>query len=56
MEQPLSYAAQGENKVCHLKKAIYGLKQSPRVWFEKFSITFAGIGFHKCHLDHFVFV
>ena len=30
MEQPSGYIAQGENKVCHLKKAIYDLKQSPR--------------------------
>ncbi|KAL0329494.1 UNVERIFIED_CONTAM: Retrovirus-related Pol polyprotein from transposon TNT 1-94 [Sesamum radiatum] len=32
MEQPLSYVAQGEKQlmVCKLKKAIYGLKQSPR--------------------------
>ena len=26
MEQPPGYIAQGETKVCHLKKAIYGLK------------------------------
>lgn len=24
----------GKGKVCHLKKAHYGLKQSPRAWFE----------------------
>ena len=29
MEQPLGYVAQGVTKVCRLKKAIYGLKQSP---------------------------
>ena len=24
--------------------------------FEKFSLTISGSGFHRCHLDHFVFV
>ncbi|KAL0410702.1 UNVERIFIED_CONTAM: Retrovirus-related Pol polyprotein from transposon RE2 [Sesamum latifolium] len=39
MEQPPGYVAQGEKQrlVCKLKKAIYGLKQSPRAWFDKFS-------------------
>ena len=37
MEQPSGYVAQGEDRVCRLKKAIYGLKQSPRAWFENFS-------------------
>jgi len=45
MEQPPGYIAQGETKVCHLKKAIYGLKQSPRAWFKKFSLTISGTAF-----------
>jgi len=56
MEQPPCYVASGETKVCRLKKTIYGLKQSPRAWFEKFSLTISGIGFRRCHLYHFVFV
>ena len=56
MEQPLGYVTQGETKVCRLKKAIYGLKQSPRTCFEKFSLTISGIGFRRSHSDHSVFV
>jgi len=55
MEQLSEYVAQGENKVCRLMKAIYGLKQSPQAWFEKFSITIYGIGFHHRYSYHSVF-
>ena len=38
MEQPPRFVAQGEiGKVCRLRKSLYGLKQSPRAWFDKFS-------------------
>ena len=37
-------------------KAIYELKQSPRAWFEKFSLTIFGIGFHLYYSDHSIFV
>lgn len=48
MEQPPGYIALGESNVCKLKKAIYGLKQSPRAWFDKFSqiylvLVFSGV-------------
>ena len=56
MEQLSGYVAQGETKICCLKKAIYGLKQSPRVCYEKFSLTISGIGFGRCHSDHSVFI
>jgi len=45
MEQPPGYVAQGETKVCRLKKAIYELNQIPRAWFEKFSLIISSIGF-----------
>ena len=46
MEQPPGYVAQGESsEVCLLKKAIYGLKQSPCAWFHKFSQLLFSYGF-----------
>ncbi|RVX14649.1 Retrovirus-related Pol polyprotein from transposon RE1 [Vitis vinifera] len=38
MEQPPGFVAQGESGlVCRLRRSLYGLKQSPRAWFSRFS-------------------
>ncbi|RVX00094.1 Retrovirus-related Pol polyprotein from transposon RE2 [Vitis vinifera] len=38
MEQPPGVVAQGESGlVCRLRRSLYGLKQSPRAWFSRFS-------------------
>ena len=38
MEQPPGFVTQGESGlVCRLRHSLYGLKQSPRVWFGRFS-------------------
>jgi Reverse transcriptase (RNA-dependent DNA polymerase) len=39
-----------------LKKAIYGLKQSPRAWYGKLSSTLIKIGYEKCMADSSLFV
>ena len=45
MEQPLGFVAQGEiGKVCHLRKSLHGLKQSPHAWFGKFSQAIEAFG------------
>ena len=36
----------GSEKLCRLKKSLYGLKQSPRAWFDRLSKSEA-IGTHK---------
>ncbi|KAL0746111.1 hypothetical protein Bca101_101377 [Brassica carinata] len=41
--------------VLRLKNAIYGLKQSPRAWYNKLSTTLNGRGFRKSELDNTLF-
>ena len=48
MEQPLGFFAQEEiGIVCRLLKSLYGLKQSPRAWFGKFSRVIEKFGIQK---------
>ena len=37
--------------MCLLRRAIYGLKQSPRAWFAKFSGLLSTFGFPSCTVD-----
>jgi hypothetical protein len=41
--------------VCHLKKSIYGLKQSPRAWFDKFSKAVVSLGMTRNQADYSFF-
>ena len=55
MEQPLSFVAQGESGlVCRLRRSLYDLKQSPRVWFNRFSSVVQEFGMFRNTTDHFV--
>ena len=56
MEQPPGFVVQGEiGKVCRLRKSLYGLNQSPRAWFSKFSQVVEKFGLQKSKFDHSVF-
>ncbi|OWM65682.1 hypothetical protein CDL15_Pgr017179 [Punica granatum] len=57
MEQPPGFVAQGEyfGKVCKLRKSLYGLKQSPRAWFGRFSSAVIKFGLVRSQFDHSVF-
>ena len=56
MEQPPRFIAQGEiRRVCRLQKSLYGLKQSPRARFGKFSQGIKEFGMWKSKSNHFVF-
>uniref|UniRef100_A0A5B6ZV70 Integrase catalytic domain-containing protein n=1 Tax=Davidia involucrata TaxID=16924 RepID=A0A5B6ZV70_DAVIN len=54
MAQPPGFESKGEC-VCHLRKSIYGLKQSPRAWFDKFSKVVVTHGMTRSQADHSVF-
>ena len=56
MKQPPGFVTQREiGKVCHLRKSLYGLKQSPCVWFDKFSKAVETFSMQKSKSDHSVF-
>ncbi|KAL1205729.1 Retrovirus-related Pol polyprotein from transposon RE2 [Cardamine amara subsp. amara] len=42
-------------KVLKLRKAIYGLKQSPTAWYHKLSFTLTAKGFRRSEADHTLF-
>ena len=46
-----------KNMVCKLLRALYGLKQSPRLWYERFSaFLLTKLGLTRIHADHSIFV
>ncbi|KAK2437071.1 putative mitochondrial protein [Trifolium repens] len=57
MEQPPGFVAQGEssNMVCRLHRSLYGLKQSPRAWFGRFSTAVQQFGLIRSEADHSIF-
>ena len=44
------------NKVCHLWRALYDLKQAPWAWFAKFSFTLSHLGYIASHYDSALFL
>ncbi|XP_073221477.1 uncharacterized protein [Cicer arietinum] len=54
MEQPPRFVTQGEssNIVCRLHRSLYGLKQSHRAWFDRFSSVVQEFGMIRSEADH----
>lgn len=54
MRQPYMFEA-GEDKVCKLNKAIYGLKQSARCWHKRLTNTLKKLNFKHLQSDACIF-
>lgn len=52
MEQPEGYKKQGEeHKVCKLNRSLYGLRQSPKIWYDDVVAFLIETGFYQCEID-----
>ena len=56
MKQPEGFSVKGKKElVCKLKRSLYGLKQSPRMWYQKFDTYIQGLGFVRSKVDHYLY-
>jgi transposase InsO family protein len=57
VEQPPGFVLRGhENKVLHLVKALYGLRQAPRAWYAKLDSSMIELGFQRSSYEHAVYL
>ena len=57
MTQPKGFVTKGEeNRICKLKKSIYGLKQSPRCWNTVFDSHLKEMGFTQSTSDPCIYM
>jgi hypothetical protein len=56
MKQPEGFVVKGKkDPICKMKKLLYCLKQSPRMWYQKFDTYMLGLGFTRRKEDHCVY-
>jgi hypothetical protein len=56
MKQREGFVVKGKKELlCKLKKSLYGLKESPRMWYKKFDTYMLGLGFKRRKNDHCVY-
>ena len=57
MQLPPGYQLRNKpNQVCKPKKALYGLNQSPRAWFGRFTKAMIYLNYHQARGDHALFI
>jgi hypothetical protein len=56
MELPAGFSKPNSiSKVWRLRKSLYGLKQTPRAWFDRFRCALCAMGYKECNGDHTIF-
>ena len=55
-EAPPGFKDKFGTRVCRLQKSLYGLKQSPKAWFERFTRFVKTQGYNQGKSDHTMFV
>ena len=55
LDPPPEFNKKFGSKICKLKKSLYGLKQSPRAWFERFTQFVKNQGYIQGHTYHTMF-
>ena len=56
MTQPEGFSQGDSHLICKLNKTLYGLKQTPRAWFNKLQNAFISLGFASTKCDSSLFV
>ena len=57
MTQPQGFEVKDfEHLACKLKKSLYGLKQSPRAWYQRIDAFFTKEGFTRSEADHSLYI
>ena len=56
MRLPQGYDSTSKNEVARLRCSLYGPKQAPRAWFEKFRSTLLHLGFAQSPYDPSLFL
>ena len=56
MRMPPGFKSGHPNKVCKLRKSLYGLRQAPRRWFAKLSSTLCEYDFVRSYANYSLFI
>jgi hypothetical protein len=53
MKHPKGFVVKGNKDLVYkLKRSLYGLKQSPRMWYQKFDTYILSLGFVRRKVDY----